>query len=350
MWGIAMNRYDDKYIFRLATVDDVDDIMGFIGCEWNKDHILAHDKELFLWQYGRSEYRDFENINVMLITDKQNEILGMIGFIAYSEDKSRFDIAPAMTKVRGDGLLPMTGIEFMKRQMKVVGERHHISSGTNPKTIKPLYERVFKFRVGIMQQYYMLNDEMEYYNIAKIEKKEFITPKQTGYKLNEINSLEDVEKEFDLSADYQHVPYKSKEYLTKRYFEHPIYKYKKWSIESNKGDVVGLLFGREILLNGSKVLRLVDFRGDIEHIYELGEPISMIMYQGQYEYVDLMVDLLDCSKMRDNGFMLLDYEDVNIIPNYFEPFVRENIKNHFENDGDCVIFKADGDQDRPNYR
>lgn len=345
-----MNRYDDYYNFRLATINDVDDIMSFIGSEWKKDHILAQDKEFFLWQYGRSEYGDLDNINVALLTDKQNEILGITGFIAYSDDKDRFDIAPALTKVKEAGLLPMTGIEFMKRQMELVGERHHISSGTNPKTIKPIYERVFKYRVGVMQQYYMLNDQVKLYNIAKIERKEIVVPTQSGYQLVEFNQLEEVENEFDLSADYDKMPYKSKEYLKKRYFEHPIYKYKKWKIIAAGGDVVALLFGREISINNSKVLRLVDYRGDAEFIYRLGTAIRTIMYQEQYEYVDMMADVLDEKKMRENGFVLLDYGGTEIVPNYFEPFVRENVKIHYENDGDCIIFKAEGDQDRPNYR
>lgn len=345
-----MNRYDEYYNFRLATIDDVDDIMNFIGTEWKKDHILAQDKEFFLWQYGRSEYGDLDNINIVLLTDKQKKILGITGFIAYSDDKDRFDIAPALTKVKEAGLLPMTGIEFMKRQMELVGERHHISSGTNPKTIKPIYERVFKFRVGVMQQYYMLNDQVEQYSIAKVERKEIVVPKQSGYQLVEFNQLDEIENEFDLSADYDKMPYKSREYLNKRYFQHPVYKYKKWKIKAAGGDVVALLFGREISVNKSKVLRLVDYRGDVEHIYRLGAEIQAIMNQNQYEYVDMMVDLLDEEKMRENGFVLLDHDGAEIVPNYFEPFVRENVKIHYENDGECIIFKAEGDQDRPNYR
>jgi hypothetical protein len=42
---------------------------------------------------------------------------------------------------------------------------------------------------------------------------------------------------------------------------------------------------------------------------------------------------------------------LNIIPNYFEPFVAENIDIYFfSNTNEKVyIFKGDGDQDRPNF-
>lgn len=55
--------------------------------------------------------------------------------------------------------------------------------------------------------------------------------------------------------------------------------------------------------------------------------------------------------MELSGFNLRSLEDENIIPTYFEPFVQKNIDIWFQSSekGLC-IFKADGDQDRPNYR
>ena len=46
---------------------------------------------------------------------------------------------------------------------------------------------------------------------------------------------------------------------------------------------------------------------------------------------------------------LFNIKDDIIIPNYFEPFVRENIEINcaFRSQLDYIIFKADADQDRP---
>ena len=82
------NRFDEKYIFRLAHIEDVDMIMQFIRDEWGRDHILGHNRDLFLWQYGSSEYDDHETINVILMLDRLTlEMCGMIGFIPYSDEK-----------------------------------------------------------------------------------------------------------------------------------------------------------------------------------------------------------------------------------------------------------------------
>ena len=75
------------------------------------------------------------------------------------------------------------------------------------------------------------------------------------------------------------------------------------------------------------------------------------MYENQYEYIDLMAGTLPVELMSKSGFVLREPEDTNIIPTYFEPFVQENINIWYQkSDPDIVIFKADGDQDRPNSR
>lgn len=345
-----MNKFDDFYNYRLATISDVDNIMGFLKREWNENHILASDRELFLWQYGRTEYGDYENINFVLMTDKEDNILGGIGVIAYSEDLENLHISTAITKIKKEGLLPMSGVELMKRQNQLIGEKVNFASGANPDTILPIFEKVFHHKTGVMQQYYMLNPNIEKFAIAYVKNKQIEIPERTGYALQKITNIEEVEGQFDFDRLYEHMSVKSKEFLQKRYFEHPIYIYEKWLVRDANEQATALLFGRVVTANQSKALRIVDYRGDIEEIYKLGGAIQELIEENGYEYADLMVDHLDCEKMKTSGFELLDVDGENIIPNYFEPFVQKNIRNHFQKNGDVVIFKADGDQDRPNRR
>ena len=49
------------------------------------------------------------------------------------------------------------------------------------------------------------------------------------------------------------------------------------------------------------------------------------------------------------GFSERTEDDTNIIPNYFSPFVAENIDIYVRSPYENTLFmKADGDQDRPN--
>ena len=48
------------------------------------------------------------------------------------------------------------------------------------------------------------------------------------------------------------------------------------------------------------------------------------------------------------NFRTVRENDINIIPDYFEPFVEKNVKIYFEaSNNKMVLFKADADQDRP---
>jgi len=343
-----MSRYDEVYNFRLACINDVESIMKFIGKEWREDHILSYDKELFVWQYGRTEYGDHTNINFVVMEDKEGNMVGGIGFIAYSNDPERLHISTAITITKAEGMLPLSGLELMRRQVSLVGEKMNFAHGTNPNTIMPLFEKVFHHKVGMMQQYYMINPNVSEYKVATINERKIIKPIEYSYMFSEIASLD--ETDFDFEQTFANLPFKSKQFINKRYFHHPIYKYKKWIITDEKNKTQGLLFGREIEICDRKILRIVDYRGPLDILYKCGKAFNSLLNDEKYEYIDIMVDNLSEDKMMECGFTRLDVEGDNIIPNYFEPFVRENIRDYYQKNADVVIFKGDGDQDRPNRR
>ncbi|WP_022761383.1 hypothetical protein [Butyrivibrio sp. AD3002] len=344
-----MNRYEEQYNFRLANVNDVPDIMKFIHDEWSESHIFSYDRELFLWQYGRNEYGDNKNINFVLMERKSGGLIGIVGFVAYDENNK--NISPAMTKIVTKDILPMSGLELMKRQMALVGEKEHFASGTNSKTILPLYIKVFKHVTGIMQQYYMLNPDFEDYLVASPGEGSKISDyHETGYGLREVENFDDLLSAYDLDEKNERMIYKSPKFIEKRYFNHPVYSYRKWIVTDEKSKPVGVLFGREVTLLDRRLLRLVDYRGNPGHLSKLGKALHMLMKAEKYEYIDLMVSDLSDYHLDEAGFELLDPDGDTIIPNYFEPFVKENIKNYYQSRTNIVIFKADGDQDRPNTR
>ena len=344
------SKYDTAYSFRMANINDTDNIMHFIREEWDKNHILGHNKELFLWQYGKTEYGDCDTINIVLMEEKKSGLIcGMMGFIPYSNNQNELHISTSMGMVKSDNPIPMAGVELIRRQQRMVGEKANFASGTNPKTILPIYERVFKHYTGYMQQYYILNTRKDTFNIASIDRMMQSSDRfdESGLQLENVDNFEDMSSKYDLLERNRRMSIKSPQYIKKRFFDHPIYHYKKW-ILNFKGVNVGALFGREITLNNSIILRLVDYRGNLKYLSCLGTALHDLMWTEGYEYIDLMVS--DCSDLGLDraGFSLLDPDGDIIIPHYFEPFIRKNIKNYYQNNGDIVVFKADGDQDRPN--
>ncbi|MCM1185086.1 MAG: hypothetical protein NC251_02620 [Lachnoclostridium sp.] len=344
-----MGVYDSNFDFRLAIQADTNNIMDYLRDNLGERHILANDKSFFLWQYGNAEYADMENLNIVLMSDKgSGEIKGLNGFIRYSNDKDRMYVSSAITQISKDITIPLTGVELIKKFHALVPARAYFSSGTNPKTMLPIGKRVFGYKTGVMQQYYILNPQVDDFLVADIHKKIKLTHKAGRFNFKEISDLEELEGSFDFGKDHERLPYKSLDFLRKRYVKHPKYIYRIWALTDSSENVYGLLFGREITINGRIILRLVDYRGKLEYLGEIGEALNQLFIKENYEYIDLMASDLDTDVMSRSGFMLLNADGEDVVPNYFEPFVRENVRVHYQKSQDIVIFKADGDQDRPN--
>lgn len=345
-----MSKYDELYDFRLASKEDVDTIMLFLKTEWGENHILANDKEFFLWQYGNEQYGDKNTINFVMMTDKSGNIMGLNGFIPYALNPEERYVSSAIIKVSSKVSLPMSGVELIKRFKELVPAKAYYSSGTNPKTILPIGKTIFKYKTGKMQQYYMLNPNIKEFKIAKVSSRINYMELKKEYELVHVESFDELKRLFDLSRKYKRQGYKSPEYIRKRYFEHLVYSYDIYGLAKEyQKNFEGILIGREIEVDNQKIFRIVDYLGDIENLKNIGETLRKIIIKNQYEYVDLVVGEIEEELLKESGFTLRN--DNTIIPMYFEPFIRENIDIYYQkSDENIVIFKADGDQDRPNHR
>jgi len=344
-----MNKYDELYEFRLAYESEILQVMDFLKREWGENHILANDRDMFEFQY-----KSYEDVNVFLMLEKKTQkIVGVNGFIVYSNDANRLYISSAITKVINNLPIPMSGIELIKRFKDYTKAKAYFSSGTNPKTMIPIGKKYFGYNVGIMQQYYILNPHIKQYHICKINSKIEYNPnnfpnKQLKFVL--FDKFSDLQQGFDFSKSYGHLPYKSGEYIKRRFFEHPIYKYKVYGLK-DVNEIKAILVARIVEIENAKAIRFVDYIGDIKNLRYIGKEIINLLRIQNLEYADFLLNGVSKEIMKSSGFNLRDNEDKNIIPTYFEPFVQENIDIWFQSsEKDLCIFKADGDQDRPNHR
>jgi N-acetylglutamate synthase-like GNAT family acetyltransferase len=89
---------------RLAVIKDIDKIMNFININWKEKHILARDKDFFIYEHQHNNHINY------VISLEDNIINGVLGFIKYSDDKS--DIATVIWKALKSNDHPMLGIEI----------------------------------------------------------------------------------------------------------------------------------------------------------------------------------------------------------------------------------------------
>ena len=344
-----MNKYDEKYEIRLARVGDIEAIMSFIDDYWRKGHVMARDRKLFEY-----EFVDSDRVNFVIAVDKENQLIeGIFGFLncSHTKDPQRKDIWGSIWKVVDThNNIPFLGVELARRVFTLTGCRTHIGNGANPNTTVPLRKLFFGDKVGRMKQYYLLNPDVDEYRIALIEEKDGadFTAGEKETVLIEFKSIDEVKRDFDIKG-IKAIPFKDDWYINKRFFDHPYYKYSVYGLQDENGKTGALMMTRSIECYGRKVLRIVDYIGDQILFSGLGKRFKTLIKENGYEYIDFYTFGFNEGYILDAGFKLRTDYDPNIIPNYFEPFARENVDIwvHYKLEG-TLFFKADGDQDRPN--
>jgi hypothetical protein len=327
-------------MIKLAKIKDADAILDFIRTEWKADHIFCRNRDFFLYQY-----QEDEKLNFIISLSDTNHINGILGFIK-SSSNSQSAAWASIWKVSKNNGNSMLGLELMNH-LRSMFPGKLMSAGINERTI-PLYKYLGIY-TGKLKMFVMMNDKLSNFEVAGVNipfsRKPFSTNKYYSLKLL-------ADKSFSLKNISQYIPQKDELYLSKRYFQHPIYKYQCYGIY-NKGALSSILVTRIQSINKHNVLRIVDYIGDEADLKYVAVNIYDMLLKDGFEYVDFL-----CYGFKTNELFAANFLDVDltaddlIVPNYFSPFIKKNITINFFADTPNLellkICKADGDQDRPN--
>lgn len=326
-------------MIRFAKEKDIDAIMAFIDTYWKKGHILGNNKEFF-----RYEHLLEEGVTYVIAENDKGGIDAILGYIPYG--KKHRDIMTVMWKANHTDV-PALGINLLMFLKEEADIRIMASPGSNPK-LRGLYQYL-GYQFGKMTQWYRLQ-KMDTYNVAKVNDDTIPKCVTNGRRWKTYEEWEDFIQDFDYELYIKSDPKPLKEswYIKKRYFEHPVYKYICVGLENDINKIDTVIFLRKIDINGASVLRLVDCIGDYTGIKYSTIAIDALLKKYKAEYVDCYETGVDDQVFIDAGWRKTE-ESENIIPNYFAPFSQKNIDLfYFSSDPDIVLFKGDGDQDRPN--
>lgn len=326
-------------MIRAAAEHDIPAIMQFIDAYWKKGHILGSNKSFFLYEHNLQG-----EVSFIISTDAQDHIEAILGYIPYG--KSSRDVMTVMWKANHTGD-PFLGVKLIQYLTENGNIRILASPGINEKTVG-IYQYL-GYTTGIMTHWYRLNKK-DKYAIANVNNDEIPAVEQKcQYPWVEIRSFADLARIFSF-ANYKArdpKPYKEPWYIQKRYFDHPIYRYRIFGVlkDGNRADTILVFRVQE--QNGAKALRMIDCLGDFENIGRVTYAVDHLLKQENMEYVDCYETGLSADMFLDAGWRRVKNSDV-IIPNYFAPFVQQNIDiRYFTSDPEIVLFKGDGDQDRP---
>jgi len=341
---------DIKYIFCLKSYKDK--IQSFINNNWKKDHILSKSAALLDWQYMNKTC----NYNFVLALENNN-IIGLLGFIPpsrYSNNLSDNSIWLALWFIKKNISYPGLGIGMIAFLKKEKNLKKIYTIGLSEDSIN-IY-KALKYNVGYLKHFVLVNSNIKKFNILKLQDRKIIKTHailENDCLLEEINRKDFLKNNYFNSNNF----YKNKEYIVNKYLNHPFYKYKLFVIKNQNN--LCLFIAREVCVNKSFALRIIDCFGEHGLLSNVGDLIMKLLINENYEYIDFLQHGIDPAILKKAGFINVDdYNDI-VIPNYFEPFEQskkrvyfafKNFDNNHDDDDDAneLFFKGDGDQDRPN--
>ena len=328
----------ENYIIRFALDSDIPAIMDFIEKEWKQGHILSYDKNFLKWQYTS------DKLDYIVGLDCKNNIQGMLAFISYAYSDKR-DIATSMWKAKiGTSFL---GMKMLMYLMECQSYRVLFSPGINVKTSAHIYHRM-GILTGTMRQWYRLRD-LSNYRIAAIQSKSIPLHIGNQAELVQYQTFDELLSAFDYDqyVTKEQIPYKSKVYFEKRYYRHPSYQYLVYGIKHDE-EVRAAIVLRVQECKGARAIRFVDCIGDYSQIGFATAGLDLLLEQFDAEYIDMYEVGLSETMLSKAGWLQVK-ETNNIIPNYFSPFEQRVVDIHYcTSNPDIVLFRGDGDQDRPN--
>lgn len=338
-----------KYTFKEVPQDEVEKLVEFIDKHWKKGHALVKSKILLDFQHFNSNKGTYNFI--VAENNETKEYDALVGFIPTSQYDSNLsaqgDYWGAIWKFRTD----VVNDEINNAAFYVWHKIFRLSNFQSYAAIgiSDIAKRIYlasRIPVEYMRHYYIANEQVTDFKVG------VNLIKGNPSKVSKMALIKDLDimqfSNHDIACVYR--PLKSVEYIINRYKRHPIYHYDFWGVEDNDGMHV-IFVVRKHNIDGISIYRIVDVLGNLSKVGSLYDAMQERMIKENIEYVDLMNFGLPEELFCKLGFqqLYLQQSDV-IVPNYFEPFERRNVKIEigYKSSFPYVAFKGDSDQDRPN--
>lgn len=342
-----------RFSFEICSVQQVDELVEYIDTNWVKNHVFVRSRELLDWQH-KSKTGDFYNF-IMARHNKTGDICGVLGFIPTSHYSSELESEKeawlAIWKVTEGPKYIGLGLGLLNFLKKSFSIENICSIGISP-IVYPMYQTL-GYNVNHLSQMAIVNTEIINHSISVIPK---------NFICNNLLWRSDYQVEFISNDSFiaQNLPRnffnnktkKNNEYFINRYIQHPKYHYRFLGVyQANV--LVAFMVLRTVHCNESSALRVLDIQGEIESLAHISGRLYDLIVKEGHEYIDIMQFGMNEENLLAAGYINVSHHEGLVIPDYFQPFVQDNIKISFARktkvaEESFVLFKGDSDQDRPN--
>lgn len=349
---------------RFAKLSDESEIVTFLRDHWSPSHIFVTHPQVMRWQHASPDPLS-DDLNFVIARKNGaadgGGVLALLGFIPFRKFDRQADwseVALAIWKVRDDAGMPGLGLQLLKTLERAYEPSMVCAIGTS-QVVRPIYTAL-GYTVGALSHAALFQEsrpigETVALGVPDAARRHIdddvhvaLTP-ISGEVLPRGLSSSDVDA---LAAG--RLPRKSWTYVVNRYLRHPYYKYELRAVFVD-GVLRAILIWRKAFAPNGCALRIVDILGDANVLARCGALLRRELSASECEYLDVMCWGVDNLALSTGGFVSsADYEGL-IIPNYFEPFERKNVRieiafrtDHKLGEPKVQLFRADSDQDRPN--
>lgn len=328
-----------KYQYGFFKYSEIKELQSFLKLNFKENHIFVNDTTILEWQHLQKN-----SLNFIFVRNIYSlELLGVMGYIPTShfdsdleKNKDFWGAIWAVSKDAPPGI-GLSLIKFFNKNFKPITYASIGISNDAKKIFKALGQNI-----GTLSQYYFVNPNIKK-NISEIKITSQKNYKKSNYFLQEIKSLDKI------ILKHVYKPTKTINYLINRFQNHPVYKYIFLGIY-HENNLLSIIVTRKQSVNNHYCFNIVDIYGDLSKISDISSELFNFLQNNNAEYIDCLNYGID-----ENIFFKLGFtknnNNVNILPLYFEPFLKKNIEIDYaivSNFDNYVIFKADADQDRPN--
>lgn len=320
--------------FRLARPDEAGRVVEFVNRNFDWELPVVNRPEFFDFYYRSGETLQFA------LAEENGEWLAAAGYIRASNGPAPdIWVSVWVAKKGANG----AGLELMDALPRLTGAGVVACNNIRPKTMA--FYRFLGWHAGRMGHFYRLAP-LPGYRLARVADPVRLP---VGGDL----TLEPVQSAGALAAlglpKTPHTPKKDVWYLARRYFAFPRLSYQVYAARK-KGELLAYLVCRVVDSGQGKVLRIADFIGPAEILPRLGRAMDGLLLASGAEYAELYCAGLTPGLLAAAGFCERAEGSADLLPNYLTPPVFENTDYYYftSEPQDFVMFKADGDQDRPN--
>ena len=326
-------------VFRLARPEEAERVIDFINENFDWKLPLVNRREFFEFYYHNGEQLQFA------IAEEDGRMLAVAGYILANHAPQPDLWVSVWVAVKGENGI---GLELMDELPRLTNARVVACNNIRPKTMA--FYRFLGWTADRVPHYYRLAPQQEYH-LARVQDAT-ILPVQEDLALDTVSSV--MRLQGLGMPPSPHTPKKDTWYMVRRYFGFPHLNYQIYSA-SEQGKLLAYLVARVVDTNPGyednvRVLRIVDFIGEDAVLPRLGGAIDRLMHDVGAEYTECYCYGIPAETFAAAGFCERTENSPNVIPNYLTPPLYENTDYYFftNQPENFVLFKADGDQDRPN--